>query len=96
VYSSSHRLTHKGDLVFPVLVYSHGSDGCSVTGGYVVKGRYYYGDYCSGTVWSFRAGNGRLSAARVEGKLQSISSFGLGGDGTLYVTSLNGTLYKLG
>ena len=28
-------------------------------------GRYFYGDYCSGTVWSFKAGNGRLSARHV-------------------------------
>jgi glucose/arabinose dehydrogenase len=92
---SSHPLTKRGDLVAPVLVYSHAL-GCSVTGGYVVHGRYWYGDYCSGTVWSFRAGNGRLSAARVEGKVPALSSFGVGGDGTLYATSLTGTVYRIG
>jgi glucose/arabinose dehydrogenase len=94
VYSGSHRLTHKGDLVFPVLVYPH-SQGCSVTGGYVVGGRYYYGDFCSGTIWSFKAGAGRRSAPTVVGKVSSPSSFGLGPDGTLYVTSLGGALYRL-
>ncbi len=95
VYSSSHRLTRKGDLVFPVLVYPH-SQGCSVTGGYVVRGRYYYGDYCAGTIWSFKAASGRKSGPSVAGKVPAPSSFGLGPDGTLYVTSLNGALYKLG
>jgi glucose/arabinose dehydrogenase len=95
VYERSHRLTKKGDLVFPVATYPH-SQGCSVTGGYVVGGRYYYGDYCSGTVWSFRAGpNGRLSAPAVAGKVPTLSSFGLGGDGALYATALNGTVYRV-
>ena len=57
------RALHKGDLVFPQWVYSH-ADGCSVTGGYVyrgasvpaAKGRYFFGDYCTGIVWSFVAG----------------------------------------
>jgi hypothetical protein len=77
-----------------VLVYPH-SQGCSVTGGYVVGGRYYYGDFCSGTIWSFKAGAGRRSAPTVVGKVSSPSSFGLGPDGTLYVTSLGGALYRL-
>ena len=94
LYSSSHRLARAGQLVSPVSVYPH-SQGCSVTGGYVVGGRYYYGDYCSGTVWSFKAGNGRLSAPVVVGRVPSLSSFGVGGDGSLYATSLSGSLYKL-
>jgi hypothetical protein len=58
-------------------------------------GRYIYGDFCSGTVWSFAAGNGKKSPARVEGKIDSLSSFGQDGNGELYATSLDGTLYKL-
>ena len=103
VYDSAKPLLRKGPLVFPVAFYSH-ADGCSVTGGYVyrganvaaARGRYFYGDYCSGTVWSFKAGNGRLSPVRVEtSKIAALSSFGEDGDGELYATSLNGTLYAL-
>jgi Glucose / Sorbosone dehydrogenase len=93
-FDTLHSLTRRGDLVFPVAIYSH-PEHCSVTGGYVVGGRYYYGDFCSGQIWSFRAGNGRLSAPVESGKVPSLSSFGVGGDGALYATSLSGSLYKL-
>jgi glucose/arabinose dehydrogenase len=93
-FDPSHPLARRGDLVFPVAVYSH-PDHCSVTGGYVVNGRYFYGDFCSGQIWSFKAGNGRLSAPVESGKVPSLSSFGIGGDGALYATSLSGALYKL-
>ena len=101
-YDSHKPLVRKGDLISPVLVYSH-SDGCSITGGYVYRGssvpgaqgRYFYGDYCSGTIWSFQAGNGRLSGARVEGQIDSLSSFGEDGSGELYATSLGGTVSRL-
>jgi len=51
-------------LVLPVLEYGH-DEGCSVTGGYVYRGRaipalwgrYVFGDFCSGRVWvGFREG----------------------------------------
>ena len=56
----------------PVAQYSHG-EGCSVTGGYVyrgsnaaLRGRYIYGDYCSGNVWSFKIAGGKATALRRE------------------------------
>ena len=64
-YDPGKPYLHKGDAVFPQWVYSH-SDGCSITGGYVYRGssvpaaagRYIFGDYCSGTLWSFKVGEG--------------------------------------
>ncbi|MFL5943791.1 MAG: PQQ-dependent sugar dehydrogenase [Gaiellaceae bacterium] len=103
VYSRGHGYTRLGQKVRPVLVYSH-DHGCSVTGGYVyrgsavpaARGRYFYGDYCAGTIWSFRVGShGRASAAAVSGKVPSLSGFGVDGKGELYATSLDGTLYRL-
>ena len=102
VYDAGKPYVRKGGAVSPVLVYSHAA-GCSITGGYVYRGsavpsaqgRYFYGDYCSGTVWSFKAGNGRLSAATVAGKIGNLSSFGEDGNGELYATSLDGSLYRL-
>ena len=91
-YDSHKPLVHKGNLIFPVVTYSH-SSGCSVTGGYVVDGRYYYGDYCTGTIWSFKAGNGRLSAPVIVGKVDQLTSFGVDGNNALYAVSGGGTLY---
>jgi glucose/arabinose dehydrogenase len=93
-YDASRPFTTKGQLVWPVATYTHDA-GCSVTGGYVVGGRYYYGDYCSGTIWSFRAGNGRLSAPVVSGKVGQLTSFGVDGRGSLYAVSGDGNLYRL-
>jgi glucose/arabinose dehydrogenase len=101
-YDSSKPYLHKGDGVSPQWVYSH-TDGCSITGGYVYRGssvpaaagRYFFGDYCSGTVWSFKAGRGRASTPTVVGKIASLTSFGEDGNGELYAVSGDGMLYQL-
>ncbi len=103
VFDSGHRYTNAGQKVRPVIVYSH-AHGCSVSGGFVyrgeavqaARGRYFYGDYCAGTIWSFRVGgHGRASKAVVSGSVPSVSGFGVDGNGELYATSLGGTLYRL-
>lgn len=88
----------------PVAQYSH-ADGCSVTGGYVSRGtgvraldgRYVFADFCSGNVWSVRAGPNpgglRQETDRLNVKLSRVSSFGEGNDGTVYVIA-NGVLYR--
>jgi glucose/arabinose dehydrogenase len=91
-----------GRLVHPVAQYSH-SDGCSVTGGYVyrgsnrsLRGRYIYGDYCSGNVWSFKLSGGRATALRRESfRIDSVTSFGEDIAGELYGVSHGGTIYRL-
>jgi glucose/arabinose dehydrogenase len=92
-----------GQLVFPVIVYSHDL-GCSITGGYVyrgkavptARGRYFYGDYCSGRVWSTKISGGRAVGRRLEPfKVASLSSFGEGPTGELYLVSLDGAIYRL-
>lgn len=101
-YDPGKPLVHKGDLVGPQWVYSH-SDGCSITGGYVYRGssipaaqgRYFFGDYCSGTIWSFKAGKGRASAPSALGKIANLSSFGEDANGELYAVSTDGTLFAL-
>jgi glucose/arabinose dehydrogenase len=95
-------LTRRAPLVFPVVVYSHEA-GCSVTGGYVyrgslvpaLRGRYLYGDYCSGRIWSLVRVNGKPRARLEPGRIAGLSSFGEDARGELYATSLNGTLYQL-
>ncbi len=104
VYDSQKPLGRKGALIFPTYVYGHDA-GCSITGGYVYRGtavsaaggRYFFGDYCSGTIWSGRASGTRLiDVRREEFTVAGLSSFGEDGNGELYAVSLdNGTLYKL-
>ncbi len=88
----------------PVLEYGH-SEGCSVTGGYVYRGRampalagtYFFADYCRGWIRSFRWSEGRVTDRREwsVGPLGSITSFGEDAAGELYVTSDDGTVHRL-
>ena len=93
-------------LEIPVVDYRHEDGSCSVTGGYVYRGRqflslygnYFYGDYCSGKVWSLlRQSDGvwvnNLIFAR-QGML--ISSFGEDVTGELYLLSYgDGVIYQI-
>ncbi len=97
------RVSGPGKLVFPVFEYGHGQ-GCSVTGGYVYRGsalasergRYIFGDYCSGTIWSFRVEAGAAADVRIEPfEVDSVSSFGENTAGELFAVSHGGTIYRL-
>jgi glucose/arabinose dehydrogenase len=91
-------------LVFPVAVYDH-AVGCSITGGFVyrgslvpaARGRYFYGDYCSGRVWSLTVDPVGHSARVLIEKftVPSLSSLGEGPKGELYFVSLEGSIYRL-
>ncbi len=92
-----------GHLVAPVHVYPH-SDGISITGGFVyrgtkipsLKGRYVFGDYGSGTVWSLAPnGSAKATDVRKETNVPQLSSFGEDASGELYATSLTGRLYRI-
>jgi len=91
-----------GKLVQPVAQYTH-ANGCSVTGGYVyrgskasLRGRYVYGDYCSGIVWSLKIVRGKATALRREPfKISNLTSFGEDTAGELYGISHGGTIYRL-
>ena len=94
-----------GQLVSPVNVYSHADNNCSVTGGYVYRGRavtaavgrYFFGDYCSGTVWSLRIESGSAVDVRREPfSVGSLTSFGVDTAGELYMATGTGRIYKLG
>jgi glucose/arabinose dehydrogenase len=102
-YTVGQNVNPQGRLVFPITAYSH-RDGCSITGGYVyrgkavpaARGRYFYGDYCEGTIWSLRAVQGKLRDVRREPfKVSGLSSFGEGATGELFAVGLGGKLYKL-
>ena len=93
-----------GQLVFPVHVYSHAGGACSITGGYVYRGRaapsavgrYFFGDYCSGAIWSLRIVNGAATDVRRESPtLDGLTTFGEDAAGELYAGTESGRVYKL-
>ena len=104
IYDSSTALVGPGRYVPPIVEYSH-DDGCSVTGGYVYRGRavlssvgrYFYGDYCSGTIWSIRVVGGKATDRRKEPfEVDGLSSFAVDAHGELYLMSVDsGKLYRL-
>lgn len=80
----------------PLVEYSHGSFGggnCSVTGGYVSRrpgaalyGRYIFGDFCSGNVWTIPAGHPAGSPLPTPTDTdRMITSFGEGFDKRIYL-----------
>jgi hypothetical protein len=83
----------------PVLVYEHGDDGCSVSGGAVgvsgaLAGRYVFADYCSGRVWSISTeGANQVKEQLFEG-LDSPVAVVRAGE-TLYVLSLSGQVWRI-
>ncbi len=86
----------------PITEYSHAL-GCSITGGYVYRGKaipglagaYLYADYCSGALWGLRYDGKRVTeqATLAETGLKVIS-FAQDRDGELYIVAEDG-LYRL-
>jgi glucose/arabinose dehydrogenase len=102
-YPKGSSTPKRGVLVFPVFEYEH-DRGCSVTGGFVYRGRarpaergrYIFGDYCLGTVWSFRVSSGAAEEVRTEPfRIVGLTSFGEDAAGELYATASNGIVYRL-
>lgn len=117
LYEGSHEFRFDGSeeektLVPPIHEYSQGgaSGHCSVTGGYVYRGSaipgldgtYFYGDFCSGAVGSFRVVDGKRVDRRnhseeldLDHRLTSLVSFGLDAAGELYLVTMGGTVFRL-
>jgi glucose/arabinose dehydrogenase len=91
-------------LTDPVVDYSH-PEGCSVTGGFVYRGKalpefvgiYIYGDYCSGWVYGLiHNPDGSWQSKLLFQSGVNISSFGQDDDGELYLLDHNdGVVLKL-
>jgi glucose/arabinose dehydrogenase len=93
-----------GGLVLPIAEYDH-TQGCSITGGYVYRGTrypqmagiYFFGDFCSGTIWGLRQeASGEWAMALLLKANVTISSFGEDAAGEIYVVGYgDGTIYHL-
>jgi len=93
-----------GTLVFPLYEYGRGEGNCTVIGGHVYRGsarpaergRYIFGDYCSGIVWSMRVRSGAARNVRREPfRIEGLTSFGESSSGELYATTQDGVIYRL-
>jgi len=92
----------RAGLIEPVAEYSH-DDGCSITGGYVYRGKkipdltgvYLFGDFCSGKIWGL-FGRGPQYTRRLlwEGKL-NIAAFAEDREGEVYIVDLGGKVFQL-
>lgn len=90
-------------LELPIAEYRTGVDGCSVTGGYIYRGtrvraligRYIFGDYCSGRIWTLTENApDRWTMALLLSTELSTSSFGEDQDGELYIVDHRGAVYQ--
>ncbi len=98
------------NLTLPVTEYGR-ADGFSVTGGVVYRGcrmpgyagHYFYADYGTGIIRSFRLEGGRAVDARdwttaLSGSSRQIrnpSSFGVDADGEIYIVDYDGEVYRI-
>lgn len=90
-------------FTMPVVEYDH-SVGESITGGYVYRGTaqpelngiYFFADFVSGKVWGLqRDADGKIVTKLLLTTSHSISSFAQDDAGELYLTDLNGGLYRI-
>ncbi len=92
------RAVTGGTATPPVAQYGRES-GCSVTGGYVYRGeavpdldgRYVYGDFCTGRLWTLNAdgdpGQPQEITEAIGGPLTNLRSFGVDNGGDLYAVT---------
>ena len=90
--------------VFPIAEYDHAS-GCSVTGGYMYRGtmfpsmngHYFYGDFCSGRLFSLWGSPGTgWQSTQVLDTAYNISTFGEDENGEVYLADYSsGKIYQL-
>jgi len=115
----------KDNLVLPIYEYPNDANyyktligwkqpkmhGCSVTGGYVYRGRnipalygrYFFGDYCTGKIWSLNVDKEKLDLIdHTDELLESmnknefyLSSFGEDEGGELYIINYSGEVYSI-
>jgi glucose/arabinose dehydrogenase len=95
-------------LTQALLEYPH-SEGCSISGGYAYRGKaipelaghYFYSDYCTALLRSFRVKNGKAvdswdwkAALDPEFQLAQVAAFGQDQDGEIYVVTHAKTIFK--
>ena len=89
---------------FPVFEYDHSHGECSVIGGKIYRGtqypalygRYFFGDWCTGQLWTMYQHQGQWQVEAAGTRRILFSTFGEDVHGELYAGSYaDGTLYKV-
>jgi glucose/arabinose dehydrogenase len=89
------------DYTAPIWEYGHGADGgCSVTGGFVYRGRkypalqgsYVVADFCSGRIWELKRTPTGVDVALADESKVPVTSFGEDADGELWVADYSGSI----
>jgi glucose/arabinose dehydrogenase len=92
------------DVVMPLLELDHADGNCSVTGGYVYRGKkipglvgwYLYTDYCNGTLRAAKiSARGQLQQRDLDIVASNVSSFGQDNEGELYVLSQSDGVFRV-
>jgi len=92
----------QSNLENPIFEYSSRANlNCSIIGGYVyrgskvpnIKGKYIFGDYCSGKIWYLDPKNPTDAKLLIESSLK-ITSFGESYDGEIYIISMKNKIHK--
>ena len=88
----------------PIYNYSHASGRCAIIGGYyytgsgqytLMGGLYFFADYCTGEIWVLNHVGSHWPSTLVARDGNSVTSFGEGVNGELYLTDTGGNLYHL-
>ena len=103
VGGGNRELRGEGEVIWPVATYTH-DDGCSVTGGHVyagtalpeLSGRYVYGDFCSGALWTLEGTDegGAEDVRRERAVVPQLTSIGTDASGELVFASGTGAVYR--
>lgn len=93
-------------VTLPKLFYEH-NEGCAIMGGYVyrgsaipsLRGTYFYADFCTGFVRSFKWTGGQVTSKKEYTDFlpanSQPNSFGEDASGELYITTEGGELYQI-
>jgi glucose/arabinose dehydrogenase len=89
------------NLTEPIYDYGRANGDATVIGGYVyrggadasLEGKYVFGDYISGRIWTLNGGTATPLASPFGGS--TLTSFGEGGNGALYGVGIDGNIYLL-
>lgn len=83
-------------FTFPIHTYDRSDENCAIIGGEVYRGSrypamdglYFFGDFCSGSVWSLeRQGDDAVVTLELDSLLPGLTTFGRSGSGDLYAAT---------